>query len=318
MWRPRSFRLRFTLRALLVFIILFMLWGGYHANRGWNNRAAERVLIRHRADFSYAPRDLPRSALDHVARAYERLVGFVWRDRRITAVTVSSRLEADVVAAICSLPQLESLHISGAIDSDPFDSRPQSPSTISVPRGALPKILAAETLTTLRIDRCNLHVSDYLAIASHESIEVLTVTYTNLSDFDLALLVNLPRLRNLTFDGAEVTGEDLASQPGSLSLEGINCANAPVGIEFAQYLSNCPHLTQLQVSHARIDDAFVAQLRGHPSLSRLQVSNTSISDTSIDYLIDIPQLEDVYMRPSGVTAAGIKRLRQSRPGIKVL
>jgi len=319
MWRPRSLRVRFTLRALLVFITLFMLWGGYHTNRSWNERVAERVLLRHRAMFSYAPRDLPRSAIDHLARTYERLVGFVWGDRRITSLSVNSRLESDVVAAICSLPQLESLDISGVNPNDPFDLHSKLPSTehpAAVPRGALAKILAARTLTTLSIDRCNLHVSDYLAIASHESIEVLTVTDTNLSDFDLAILVRLPRLRQLTFVGAEVTGEDLASQPGSLSLERINCANSPVGIEFAQYVSNCPHLTHLQVSHVRIDDAFVAQLRGHSSLSQLLMSNTSISDTSIDYLIDIPQLEVVYMRPSRVTAAGIKRLRQTRPGIK--
>jgi hypothetical protein len=245
-------------------------------------------------------------------------VGFVWGDRRITAVTVSSRLEADVVAAICSLPQLESLHISGAISSDPFDLHPQSPSTASVPRGALANILAAQALSTLRIDRSNFHASDYLAIASHKSIEILEVSDTSLSDFDLAMLVSLPRLRQLTFAGSDVTGENLASQPGSLSLERLDSGNSPVGIQFAKYVSTCPHLTQLQVSHVGIDDAFVAQLRGHPSLSRLGMSNTSISDKSIDYLSDIPQLEVVYVSPSRVTAAGIKRLRQSCPRIKTL
>jgi hypothetical protein len=37
-------RLRYSLRALLVFLTLFMLWGGYHTNRGWRERQAETLL----------------------------------------------------------------------------------------------------------------------------------------------------------------------------------------------------------------------------------------------------------------------------------
>src|SRR4030095_4658115 len=158
MWRPRSLRLRSTLRALLVFITLFMLWGGYHANRAWRNRAAENILRRHGAQFSHVRAGAPRTALDRVEYAYRNVAAMVWGDRPVTAVHTHSRLEGELVNAICDLPGLDSLRISagGDFDLDEYDRRQ------AIPPGALKRILSERAISSLDIIGGNLANEDFL------------------------------------------------------------------------------------------------------------------------------------------------------------
>jgi|GEM_PF-3789038 hypothetical protein len=321
MWRPRSLRLRYTLRALLVFITLFMLWGGYHANRAWRNRAAENILRRHGAQFSHVRSRVPRTALDHVGYAYRTIAEVVWGDRDITAVYTGSHLENEVVDAICDLPELDSIRISGTGREVAFDrsGRPSGQRMRpAVPRGALKRILTERVISSLDINGCDLASEDILAIASHRSIAVLGFNDTNLSDDHLAMLVDLACLSRLRFNQADLTGSSVGEQPGSKSLESVDCGNSPVTVEFAKYLSHCKRLTRLHVAHASIDDDFVEQLRRHEALARLSVVGTAISDSSIRAFSEMPQLAELDTRRTRVTASGVKSLKSLRPGLRVL
>jgi hypothetical protein len=77
----RLLRFRYSLRALLVFITLLALWGGYHANRGWKEGRAVAVLLEHGADVTYWSTDWRLRPFGFIPSAYWGLVGWLWGDR---------------------------------------------------------------------------------------------------------------------------------------------------------------------------------------------------------------------------------------------
>src|SRR3954454_11292929 len=99
---PRSLRFRYSLRALAIFLTLFCLWGGYHANRGWRERHAERVLFRHGASIEYWTGESRSFVIGTPLRLYWKLVGWLWGDRLIRSIAVTGPLDSDMIAALAA------------------------------------------------------------------------------------------------------------------------------------------------------------------------------------------------------------------------
>ena len=105
--------MRDTLRALFVFITLFMLWGGYHTNRALKERNAVAVLRRHEASLGFVEMRSKTGFVADVARSYRRFVQLIWRQPSVTSVALVSTLDEDeVVDAISSLPRMSELAIT--------------------------------------------------------------------------------------------------------------------------------------------------------------------------------------------------------------
>src|SRR5688500_8487991 len=113
----RLFRFRYSLRALLVFITLFALWGGYHANRGWKERRASAVLRRYGATFRWADSTYAQGWLGLPKTGYWLLVGTLWGDTRIGNVQVFCPLNDELADALASLPALEQLYLAQSYGS---------------------------------------------------------------------------------------------------------------------------------------------------------------------------------------------------------
>src|SRR5688572_6247207 len=92
--------LRYSLRALLVFMTLFALWGGYHTNRGYRERKAQETLLRYQASFMYGPTRRGTGIWSKPLYVYERVVQLVWQERFITYISIYSTLEPEVVDAL--------------------------------------------------------------------------------------------------------------------------------------------------------------------------------------------------------------------------
>src|SRR5687768_16063132 len=106
---PRSIRFRYSLRALLVFLTLFALWGGYHTNRGMKERRALEVLRRHDGTSISVDSIRPREGMvAFMADAYKSVVRLVWREPFVTSVSICS-LDPSVTQAIQAMPHLEQI-----------------------------------------------------------------------------------------------------------------------------------------------------------------------------------------------------------------
>jgi hypothetical protein len=101
---PKSLRWRYSLRALLLFITLFMIWGRYHTNRSWKERYAERILAERGASFAYWTKPSGSTVWSNVQFGYRKIVKVLWRERSIKHVTLNSPPDLATVQAIVAIP----------------------------------------------------------------------------------------------------------------------------------------------------------------------------------------------------------------------
>jgi hypothetical protein len=77
-------------------------------------------------------------------------------------------------------------------------------------------------------------------------------------------------------------------------------------------------LTRLRLSRNEITDRTIAALAGLPRLERLNVySNAGVTDASVDTLAGIESLRRLDVWQTGISEAGIARLRERRPDVEL-
>jgi hypothetical protein len=315
--KPR--RLRYTLRALFVFITLFMVWGGYHTNRSWKERAAEQVLREQGAvlgsDRTWAEHNL----FARVSSIYDTVVRLVWRERFITRVQINSPLEESAIEALLALPHLDSL----SSEPQKFTSQErirmhsfQYKPTAMLPPDALGRILAQHQLKELSLGAWILADSDCAAIGKHDSLIGLSITQSSFSERGFADMLTLPRLQSLTVLMCQARGDQVATLPALESLERVNCTGTPVNRHFASFIAKCPQVRDLQLGHDAIGDDFVEHLGPHPSLRHLDLLGQGLTDEALVGLARMPALEGVNL-PRSISAEAISQLKSQRPGLFV-
>jgi hypothetical protein len=307
---PKSLRWRYSLRTLLVFITLFMLWGGYHAGRSWPERRAELVVRPWEVVLHRGPSP-PNRLVRYPVYAYQRLVQVLWGERFIGHVTLCVEPKPEAVEAIAALPNLKGLSVyrrSTATGDVP---------RITIPDGSIECILAKRQLCTLELATADLGARDLRAIARHHSLESVSLSHAKLSDEDLAAMARSPELGLLRFSHCNVTGANLASAPGSTVLHSIECAEAPLGLEFAGFIGRCPNLRYLSIRCDTIDDKCVAALGPHASLQLLDLGRTKVTERSFNTIAQMPSLRYVVLPREGVSPSAMQRLQKTRPDVDV-
>jgi hypothetical protein len=313
----RKLRLSYSLRALLVFITLFMLWGGYHANRGWKERAAEDVLRSHHASLTCGPKRSGTGFVSSLSFAYQKLIQFVWRERFITSVTIYRPLEPEMVDALCVLPHLQSLTMGPYYPATAEHDLQTAESIIvphnDMPSGAMTRILGGRRLQSLKLSLWILSDEDCHAIGRHPNLIAVALYGCDCSEEGFAEIAKAPRLTHLSLLHSDVTGENLAALSGSSTLENVICDFIPLKQDFAAYLARCPNLASLEVRGPSFDDKSLAELTSHPSLAHVALFRTTASDASIPVLMSWPALQDLDLRLNHLTESAAARLRKAYP-----
>jgi hypothetical protein len=317
---PRSLRWRYSLRSLFVVVTLFMIWGGYHANRGWKQRAAEETLRRHGAQVAYGTGRINQGVAETGMSLYQALVHRLWGERPVREVTLYSNLEPEVVDALAALPELQGLGIgprkfTGTEQNRMYNAGDWGASQ-SLHEGALAKVLASQNLKRLGFGVWVLSDNDLQAVGQETSLEYLGFVGCKFSERGLASVVTLPRLKHLQMDSCPVTGSQLSGL-SSRTLELIDSRNVPFGDEFAGFVARSPKISDLRVAHATIDDDFVSRLGPHPALSSLQFGSKSVTDEAVLALLKLPQLKGVSVPRGTFSAEAAAQLKEQRPTLLI-
>src|SRR5688572_2900267 len=117
---------------------------------------------------------------------------------------------------------------------------------------------------------------------------------TRITDFGIAKLAQLKKLRHLNLSGSVVTGGALKTLATLPNLQRISLWNA-----------------------AGIDDAAATGLASLQSVTSLDLSNTGIGDRTLAVLAKLPHLQRLYVSDTAVTADGIAAFTQQRPSTVV-
>jgi hypothetical protein len=316
MAKVRSIRFRYTLRALLVFVTLFMLWGGYHTNRGIYERRAMALIIARGGSCSSHLRK-PEGIVGGIKYAYSRLVRFLWREPFTTHVHINSKLEPEVVSALLDFPHLESLGVQPIKYSlqQILRMKDEWEPKFPMPEGALIDLLQKHSLENLDLSGWILTDTDCRAVASHHTLLWMSLYGCDVSEDGFAEIMALPHLRSLNFSCTKVNGDKLAHLSGSASLEQIDGSCSGIGQECAKYFARCPNLRTLVLSDRSIDDAFVARLGPHSSLERLHLYGGGITDGVVQPLTKMPALKVAGFPRGAISDQAIAKLQKAMPGL---
>jgi hypothetical protein len=320
---PKSLRWRYSLRALLLFITLFMIWGGYHTNRSWNERHAERILAERGASFAYWTEPSGSTVWSNVQFGYRKIVEALWRERSIKHVTLNSPPDLAAVQAIVALPSLESLDLwaKPSLTDEERAAMQKGILTpyVKMPEGALPELLSQVRLRSLSLSQWFLNDEDLRAIGEHDSLEGLSIVGSTVSEDGFANVLTLPRLRGFMCTYCQVRGDRLATVPGSRTLEWADTLWTPVGDEFAAFVGRSPNVYSMNTTNmfSEPDDEFVEAIGRHPTLNSLSLPFGSLTDKSADLIAKMPALRKVLLPANGISSEAIARLHKDRPDIVV-
>ena len=149
-------------------------------------------------------------------------------------------------------------------------------------------------------------------------------------------------LSQLCLAGCEVTEQGIAGIPASPELRWLDLARLPVGNTEVQRLAPNPEtmeqltlevtridqdlvpwlkratqLREVDLSWTRSDDSAINALDEARGISTLWMTGTRLTDNSIASIAKMKQLESVDLQRTGVTEAGIQRLKATRPQLEI-
>jgi len=98
----------------------------------------------------------------------------------------------------------------------------------------------------------------------------------------------------------------------------LNLSNAGLDDDGMAALGDLPAVTHLRLAHNRITDRGVAALGELPRLLHLNLyGNSGVTDAGLESLARSASLRELYLWQTGVSAAGVERLRTERPDLRV-
>jgi hypothetical protein len=219
---PRSFRFRFTLRALLVLVTLFCVWAGYHSNRAWRERQSEAILKEYGALYGGRKLTVNMSWPQRLGESYRRMVAPLWGDRSIHSVTIRRGLEPEAAEALAMLPSLETLILESRdryserkrAESQGHRERRVFPPKSRMTEGALARALSNPSIRQLFLSDWILSADDCGALGAHQNLKTVEFTRCEISEEGLCAILELNRLERISFSQCDVTGAQIACVPG--------------------------------------------------------------------------------------------------------
>ncbi len=184
--------------------------------------------------------------------------------------------------------------------------------------------------------------ADSLDLGSEPDDSDATLNFLSIGDADLAQNPTQRSLAHLCLAGCPVTpdglnhirptadlqrltlvgkGIDVAAVQRLIvnpsSLQQLSLERTGIGSDIADLLEDATNLRELDLSSTIVDDSVTRSISKAMRLTTLWMTGTRLTDQSIDAIAKLPALENVDLQQTGVTAAGIKRLKELKPNLTV-
>lgn len=115
-----------------------------------------------------------------------------------------------------------------------------------------------------------------------------------ITDAEVALVKNLPRMAHLNLRGTEVTDAGLA------------------------HLKDSKALVRLHLEKTKITDAGLEHLKGLENLEYLNLYGTAVTDAGLKHLEGLKKLKRLYLWQTQATDAGVAALKQAVPDVQIV
>jgi len=154
---------------------------------------------------------------------------------------------------------------------------------------------------------CDFHETVVL-LGSQRELRVLLLTYTELSDDDLAPLKGLQKLTILSLERTNVTDAGVGELTALTQLQTLRLNQTAITDRGVAHLVAFNELRHLGLAETRITDKSLQYLSAMPRLEGLAFSETAVTDAGLKHLAKLPKLQVLYLDGTDVTDAGLKHL----------
>jgi hypothetical protein len=291
-------RLKITLRAMMLLILILSVWLGWQVNRAREQREAVAAVQRYGGwvhyDFEFVNNKLTSGRSPWAPRWLRRMLGdeFFQEVRQVSLVyddSTGKRYDNanvvacdDVLARVARLPGLRSLLLK---ESQATDEGMRH----------IGKMAGLEEL--LIWDAESVTDGGVAHLAGLKGLKNIHISHSNLTDVSLALLSRLPAIETLSLQQNHFSDEGLARLTGKERLKGL----------------------YIGIGDLRVTDAGLAHLGDFKKLEGVDVQDSQVTARGLEQLVkDLPNLKQLWLSDKVVTEAEREALRQARPGLKIL
>ncbi len=280
--QPRRRGLRFSLRALMLLVLVVGAVLGWRANRAHHQkRAVEAIKALNgtvQYDFEYAfDRPInpgsPRPTAPDGPAWLRKLIGDEYF-QEVTLVNFREPLTGPLPPELEQLDQVEYL-----------------------------------------IYEVKAPVSDHLALLGRLiSLKAVAPSGPGITDATVEVVAKLPQLKKLQLSRTAVTDAGLAHIAKYSHLTEIGLGNNPTITEvgLANLLASQPGLDTLVLNSMAVTDSVLASLKNTTGLRRLQIQHSTLTDAGLDSIKDLTDLEYLMINApeSSMTDKGLAHLQR--------
>ncbi len=154
-----------------------------------------------------------------------------------------------------------------------------------------------------------------LHFAEFDRLESIDLSGTKTPD--LAPLMTVAGLRELSLAGAGLTDESLGQFPKLPKLRRLVLDNNPIRGTGLARLQELPELRELSLGGPALTDLFAKNLAGLKKLKKLSLVGAPLTDAGVRHLTALTELTALDLRKTKVTAAGIVALKKALPKVEI-
>lgn len=168
--------------------------------------------------------------------------------------------------------------------------------------------------------------ADIQKLSNLTKLQVIDLTFSDISGESLKVLAKLPNLVSIRLDGCDVTDEQLEVLSDKTELIELYLSKTKVTDAGLKHVRNMKKLILLDLSDCEITDSGLSSLGHFPQLRSLWLSKLtrygdddrgSLTDQCVDYLVTLKSLAELKIADSKLTDAGIERLKQGLPNASI-
>ena len=294
--QPRRRRLRFSVRALMLLVLMVAVILGRQVNQARRQRDAVAAIRRYggwvQYDYEFindtfifrrtplAPKWLRRRLGDEyfqdvygVDLAYQRAGGTGrWQENPHSSDDVMAHLEA--------FPRLRVLRVHKGQATD----------------AAMKHVGNLTSLEELTMEDAEVGDTGVACLKGLRNLKNIDISNSRMTDAGLGCLSRLPKVEELGLQGHRFTDAGLSSLSGRTNLKGL----------------------YLGLGGAGITDAGMSHLKGLANLETLDLQKTGVTDRGLDQLRGLAKLKEIWTSESRITKDGAARFQAAKPNLKTV
>ena len=304
---------RFSVRGLLVLVLVVGLWLGWPARRARLQREAVAAVLKHHGwvwyDYEFIPRPVDAvRPLNVTTTVWGTLLP---EGRQPWAPQWLRRALGDEY-----FQEVVSISIQQNFDDQAAGLRELSAKEIDE---ILAEVSSQGGVRTLYVDRTT-NVGMFYVNQLKGLEELLIREADEVTDEGFARLRDLKKLRSLTIHSSKMTDEDFRHLSGLTGIEVLTVQGYSFTDQALSHLRRMTELKQLWIrsDHSLISDEGMTILAGLKNLKRLELRGTNVTDQGLETLRGLTKLNSIWIGGSQITDGGREQFKASMPNLKTI